>query len=362
MESTLQAQIGFMPSVLALPRGGKWIQFTVEQFMGLQAPYQLLLDDAVNKPWLAQQGKLQHQQDALVVMRDILAQDKKSERTHGRYLLRFANEGKTRRRVRFMDQLSFFLRPLWHTFRTTWRAPAGNERHSMGMAAMEALSTRFMPSVGQHAPTELFLEAELEPGETISIFLDVQKRFIQLREFSFACEKGFDVGSAAWLELEVDGKEQRDEETGGVNRTLDDFIASLASSDSKLEHTRRWDLHFTEGLLVLLPMPDFSMPFNVIALSSTALTFFFGSMFRLSSASQQPHWVLKKEEKKSTKDIVRAKLPLVLLCGLAYGLTLMEEKQLLSTRDSIPPAAGPFVDMLIWLRATLLGEVSEGGH
>jgi len=374
-QSVLEAEIGYMPPVLDLAKGSQSLEFTVEQFAGLQAPWKLPVDvDRGHKPWGAKQGKTEHRQDTLAVMRDILAQDGKSERTHGRYLLRFTNEGLAQRRVRFMDQLPFFIRPLWHTFRITWGRHPGSESHLQGIEAMEALSLQFIPSVGHHSPTELFLEVELEPSETMSVFMDVQKRFIQLREFSFACEKGFDVGSAAWLEQEVPARsldrslDRRFQEQWRCqeerHRTLDDFVASLASSDAAgraLEATR-WDLHFTEGLLVLLPMPDFSMPFNVIALSSTALTFFFGSMFRLSATARAPHWVLKKEEKKSTAAIVRQKLPLVLLIGLAYGLTFTEEKQLLEIRDSIPPAAGPLIDMLVWTRATLLGEVSEGGH
>ena len=37
----------------------------------------------------------------------------------------------------------------------------------------------------------------------------------------------------------------------------------------------------TEGLLVDAPLPDFSMPFNVITLCSTLLAFFFGSMLNV---------------------------------------------------------------------------------
>lgn len=37
----------------------------------------------------------------------------------------------------------------------------------------------------------------------------------------------------------------------------------------------------TEGLLVDVPLPDFSMPFNVITLVSTLIAFFFGSMLNV---------------------------------------------------------------------------------
>ena len=45
-------------------------------------------------------------------------------------------------------------------------------------------------------------------------------------------------------------------------------------------------------------MPDFSMPFNVMALTSTALTFFFGSIFRLTSTRVKGKWSQKEEKAK----------------------------------------------------------------
>jgi GPI-anchor transamidase subunit T len=45
--------------------------------------------------------------------------------------------------------------------------------------------------------------------------------------------------------------------------------------------TGTWYRTVTNPLLVYLPSPDFSMPFNVIAFTSTALAFFFGSMFNV---------------------------------------------------------------------------------
>lgn len=42
---------------------------------------------------------------------------------------------------------------------------------------------------------------------------------------------------------------------------------------------------YGETLLLPLPYPDFSMPFNVIALTCTLLAFFFGSVFNMLYAS-----------------------------------------------------------------------------
>jgi hypothetical protein len=49
---------------------------------------------------------------------------------------------------------------------------------------------------------------------------------------------------------------------------------------------------YTESLLVMLPFPDFSMPFNVIAFTSTLLAFFFGSIFNMLHSS--PNEILRR--------------------------------------------------------------------
>jgi phosphatidylinositol glycan class T len=38
---------------------------------------------------------------------------------------------------------------------------------------------------------------------------------------------------------------------------------------------------FTNNLLLTMPLPDFTMPYNVITLTCTLIAFFFGSLFNL---------------------------------------------------------------------------------
>merc|ERR1712151_1383561 len=82
------------------------------------------------------------------------------------------------------------------------------------------------------------------------------------------------------------------------NRTgiVDAFFDSAQSSSPFDDVGTEGQLRLTLGYIVMVPMPDFSMPFNVIALSVTAVTFWFGSIFRLTASGRVPHWVVKKEE------------------------------------------------------------------
>jgi len=47
------------------------------------------------------------------------------------------------------------------------------------------------------------------------------------------------------------------------------------------DNTTREQRLYTRNLLVDLPTPDFSMPYNVIIMSSTVIALFFGSVFNL---------------------------------------------------------------------------------
>jgi len=279
---------------------------------------------------------MQRSAGQLSVMRDMLSQEGRSERMHGRYLLRIVNHGHGRH-IYFVDQLPFFIRPLWHTIRAVF-LDDGIEKEVLGLEAMRQLGLRLTSSDGSRSPTELFLSLDLKLGSSISIFLDVMKNFIHFREFSFACEKGFDVGGAVWLDAELQQPGQSGVMLPSVGTT--DLIASLEANSLHNSNFAQgmWKLHFTEGLLVLLPMPDFSMPFNVIALSSTAVTFFFGALFRVTAAGRQRHWAAGGELDKKRMNPVRVIL-LVAIVGF-LGLGQIPLEQLIQLRDVIPEAGG----------------------
>ncbi|CAK0843933.1 unnamed protein product [Prorocentrum cordatum] len=346
--------VGKAAEAIDTPDGGATLVFPAGDFSELDGSDELLLGgDAGPAPWVLARRE---RSEGLSVMRDVLSQEGRSERTHGRYLLRFANGADggdgVARSVRFMDQLPFFIRPLWHTFLVTVERPGSEPEHLRGLAAMRRLDLRFVPSEGSPVPTEVFLTATIPPGGTVSVTLDVLKDFIRNREFSYACEKGFDVSSAAWLEL-----------AGPLGASGQN--ASVGAGDILRfgpAGQEQWQLRFTEGLLILVPMPDFSMPFNVVALTSTVLTFFFGSVFRITAAGKVPHWVLKKPAKPVNKKLQMLKrLLMVALIGGLYVLNGTDEKQLKEFRKTLPEEALLLADLLDGVKL-LLDRLFGAGH
>jgi hypothetical protein len=74
--------------------------------------------------------------------------------------------------------------------------------------------------------------------------------------------------------------------------------------------TRTTTLYSTP-LLLLLPFPDASMPFNVIAFTSTMAAFLFGSMFHVLYADEEE---IIKRRYETPLDRVKSKLGRLLFC------------------------------------------------
>ncbi|CAJ1368830.1 unnamed protein product, partial [Effrenium voratum] len=119
---------------------------------------------------------------------------------------------------------------------------ASSQVELLGGEALRRLGVQFTASDGVRSPTDFSLSVDLPTGSSVSVFLDVLKNFINFREFSYACEKGFDVGGAVWLDAELGA-------SGAVG--TGDFV----SLGPTLSQSAPWRLHFTEGMLVMVPMP-----------------------------------------------------------------------------------------------------------
>ncbi|KAG8860853.1 Subunit of the glycosylphosphatidylinositol transamidase complex-like protein [Tulasnella sp. 330] len=100
-----------------------------------------------------------------------------------------------------------------------------------------------------HHPTLMETTLRLPPNSTTSVHIAFSKGFIAYTEHPPDAERGWDLPPA---------------------------VISYKLSDE--EPDRRI---YTRNLLIDLPTPDFSMPYNVIIMSSTVVTLFFGSIFNV---------------------------------------------------------------------------------
>jgi phosphatidylinositol glycan class T len=101
----------------------------------------------------------------------------------------------------------------------------------------------------------LELELDLPPQSTTLVSLAFDKMLLRYTEYPPDANRGFDIGSA--------------------------MITLLPQAGDTTSNNTKWRQIFTQNLLVSLPTPDFSMPYNVITLTSTVIALFFGSLYNM---------------------------------------------------------------------------------
>ena len=146
----------------------------------------------------------------------------------------------------YMESLPWFMRPYMHTL---------NSVVSSLDATSDARPSRFekmfyRPALDRHRGTHLELQLSVPPRSKLTVTYFFDKAILRYTEYPPDANRGFDVAPA-------------------VIRLLD------SKGDPKPKFIR------TTSLLLPLPTPDFSMPYNVIILTSTVMALGFGSVFNL---------------------------------------------------------------------------------
>lgn len=141
------------------------------------------------------------------------------------------------KRIIFLESLPWFLRPYTHTLKL----------HSGG--TIEKMY--YKPALDRIRGTQLELQILLPAKSEVSLTYDFEKAVLRYTEYPPDANRGFDVAPAVIRVLPAD------------------------NSTEASQYLR------TTSLLLPLPTPDFSMPYNVIILTSTVIALGFGSIFNL---------------------------------------------------------------------------------
>lgn len=140
----------------------------------------------------------------------------------------------------YLESLPWFMKPYLHTLRARIDVSSENP----------IKETYYRPALDRKRGTHLELRMVIPPASSITLTYDFEKAILRYTEYPPDANRGFDVAPA-------------------VIRLL-----SLPS-DNKGIYVR------TTSLLLPLPTPDFSMPYNVIILTSTVMALGFGNIFNL---------------------------------------------------------------------------------
>jgi phosphatidylinositol glycan class T len=147
----------------------------------------------------------------------------------------------------YLESLPWYMKPYLHTLRTSLSGFGATPGYD------PVKETYYRPALDRHRGTHLEVLLTVPPASTLTLTYDFEKAILRYTEYPPDANRGFDVAAA-------------------VIRLLPPANSSKESNDIYLR---------TTSLLLPLPTPDFSMPYNVIILTSTVMALGFGSIFNL---------------------------------------------------------------------------------
>ncbi len=148
----------------------------------------------------------------------------------------------------YMESLPWFMRIYLHTLKA--RISSGQE--GSGDVIQEIY---YRPAQDRARGTQLEVRMRIPPAATVFLTYDFEKSILRYTEYPPDANRGFDVAAAVITILRPE---------------LSGLRGRFATSNLR-----------TTTLLLSLPTPDFSMPYNVIIFTSTAIALAFGGMFNI---------------------------------------------------------------------------------
>ncbi|KAF9239792.1 GPI transamidase component PIG-T [Melanogaster broomeanus] len=171
-----------------------------------------------------------------------------SSQTHGVLSIAISNNEPDDITIGYLETLPALVTLWMHTMRIE---VSGIQRYDL-ISDVSYHPPLLQPN-GQHGPSMLQTKLTVPAKSTLRLSIDVSKAFLKYTEHPPDAMRGWDLPPAVLFPVSADNPGH-----GSIPRRM-----------------------YTPTLLVDLPTPDFSMPYNVIILSCTLMTLIFGSIFNL---------------------------------------------------------------------------------
>ncbi|KAG0198227.1 hypothetical protein BGX28_008325 [Mortierella sp. GBA30] len=215
----------------------------------------------------------------------------------------------------YLDTLPWYLKLYLHTFSIQLNGKTLDNQRDLVKTML------YQPAVDRSRPAVLELALNLPARSTVKFSISFDKVFLKYTEHPPDANRGFDVGCAVITALlprergqigyggldHLRVYQERDAslvQSARLEESRDDVDGGKRASDKNVDKIRV----YTETLLVSLPTPDFSMPYNVITLTCTVIALFFGSMFNLMTRNFEVVEPTKAKEDKG-KDKGKSNAP-----------------------------------------------------
>ncbi|XGW15794.1 hypothetical protein V3C99_001329, partial [Haemonchus contortus] len=185
---------------------------------------------------------------------------------HDGVLVSILKNGGSSLRVTFTHQLPWFMMIYYHTIEVTCvDLEHGHEQ------VFKIHKRHFVPAISRRRPALIEMELDLPSRSKCQVRLEFEKAFLRIREYPPDANHGMYVPAAI-----VTFEKERDSDNSKKQNDLE--------SKTRLETgaTERIVVH-GNVLLLALPVPDFSMPFNVICFVMTTVSLCFGPIHSFST-------------------------------------------------------------------------------
>lgn len=161
--------------------------------------------------------------------------------------------------ISLFENIPWFLPIYYHTLKISVNA---------GKQILKPYAKHYIPGRDRNRPYALELLVTLPPRSITEVYIEFDYSFLKWQEYPPDANHGFYVGAAVITSLLPHTKNYT-----GIPIDGSTFSSSINASRDTYPVT----LH-TEILLVTLPTPDFSMPYNVICLACTVVALAFGPL------------------------------------------------------------------------------------
>jgi len=183
----------------------------------------------------------------------------------GGIVTKIFNEGQKPLKIVYLDIIPWFLRVYLHTLKVT---------KSNG-EAQKPKTLKFQPGVDRKKPYSLEMVLEVPAKSHLEISIEFEKSLLKWLEYPPDANKGFYINSAL-ISTVLEDKTN----FTGIERKASSYKETLSNVQSPVLIQI-----YTEALLVNLPTPDFSMPYNVICLTCTVVALAFGPLHNITTKS-----------------------------------------------------------------------------
>lgn len=149
----------------------------------------------------------------------------------------------------YMESLPWFMRIYLHTLQARISGRTGSDRGKALVQDDKVIQEIiYRPFQDRERGTQLELRMRVPPASTVFMSYDFEKTILRYTEYPPDANRGFDVAGA---------------------------VITITQPSGEVSNMR------TTGLLLNLPTPDFSMPYNVIIFTSTAIALAFGGLYNI---------------------------------------------------------------------------------